>query len=442
MGTRLLATASPTSTPKEVTVPSKTIGRLLKDAIDRWEHKDAFVMNHENMRWTWTELGQKVWPIASGLPPARFHRGDTVVSLVDGDSEQVVLPLATSLVDMIFSPVKPTATKLELENYLVSLRPKALVFPPRYRGKDNVALMNEVVPELSILTPESALRCKKFPWLRYLLQTDPIHFQHGIISLYDLRWMDPVPSPIPPAESILPSHPAMVYFNEEKGITFSHGALTGAAHSWAQHAGLSRDDRVCVTAPFDSSSFAFASGLLPCLDTGAVIVGSGAYFLPDVVLKCLARDSVTHLVCLPSQLEQLLKHPTLAQHDLSKLRSIFLGFQVGTAGPSVAQLLERAQSSLKHTRTVLAYYHPHVAGAFALSDGVSTELLPGLQAKVVNTGGTEVLASVRGELWLKGPLASGHWDPQTQRPVPTVGNDGWLHTGVVASRNSEGKLSF
>jgi len=66
--------------------------------------------------------------------------------------------------------------------------------------------------------------------------------------------------------------------------------------------------------------------------------------------------------------------------------------------------------------------------------------VPGLQVRLVDTEGDDVLVGDAGELWVRGPnVFAGYWnDPEATRSALT--SDGWLRTGDIAVVDDDGYL--
>jgi long-chain acyl-CoA synthetase len=66
--------------------------------------------------------------------------------------------------------------------------------------------------------------------------------------------------------------------------------------------------------------------------------------------------------------------------------------------------------------------------------------VPGLEVRLVDDTGEDVLVGDAGEVWVRGPnVFRGYWrDPETS--ARTVDADGWLHTGDVATVDDDGHL--
>ncbi len=68
-------------------------------------------------------------------------------------------------------------------------------------------------------------------------------------------------------------------------------------------------------------------------------------------------------------------------------------------------------------------------------------LMPGVEARIVDTDGGECLTGDPGELWLRGPMISpGYWGDEGRHESRS--DDGWLRTGDVAVVDDHGYLAI
>jgi long-chain acyl-CoA synthetase len=81
-------------------------------------------------------------------------------------------------------------------------------------------------------------------------------------------------------------------------------------------------------------------------------------------------------------------------------------------------------------------------GAGAPRTGSIGPPLPGVEVRLVDVDGTDVLAGDPGEIWVRGPnVFPGYWrdDEATARALT---DDGWLRTGDIAVTDDDGALSL
>jgi long-chain acyl-CoA synthetase len=66
--------------------------------------------------------------------------------------------------------------------------------------------------------------------------------------------------------------------------------------------------------------------------------------------------------------------------------------------------------------------------------------LDGIEVRLVDHDGEDVLVGDPGEIWVRGPnVFQGYWD-EREAPCKVVSDEGWLHTGDVAVVDDDGYL--
>ena len=158
------------------------------------------------------------------------------------------------------------------------------------------------------------------------------------------------------------------------------------------------------------------------------LLGSGTVVLLDALVTLadqIARDRITHLSLVPTQLRRLLDDPHFSAAR-SSLKAILLG-----GSPIPAKLLSDAVEN--RLPVYLTYGLTEMASQVATgcSDHPrSPSVLPYRELRVTADG--EIV--VRGETLFKGYVE----DDATVRPLDP---DGWFHTGDLGSLNGDGHLA-
>ena len=73
-----------------------TLGVHFDRAVERWGNCDALIVRHQDLRWTWRELGERVDAIAAGLLALGLEPGDRVGIWSPNNAEWVVTQFATA----------------------------------------------------------------------------------------------------------------------------------------------------------------------------------------------------------------------------------------------------------------------------------------------------------------------------------------------------------
>ncbi len=74
----------------------QTIGQALDEAAATWGSREALVVRHQNVRWTYSELKERAESLAAGLLSLGLQRGDRVGIWAPNCSEWAVTQFATA----------------------------------------------------------------------------------------------------------------------------------------------------------------------------------------------------------------------------------------------------------------------------------------------------------------------------------------------------------
>jgi acyl-CoA synthetase (AMP-forming)/AMP-acid ligase II len=218
-----------------------------------------------------------------------------------------------------------------------------------------------------------------------------------------------------------------------KGAMSSHRSSLSVARAWADHGGLTADDRYLVVNPF-FHSFGLKAGILACLLRGATMVPLPVF---DAVaaMRVIEAERITVLPGAPTIYQALLDHQERESFDLSSLRLAVTG-----AANVPAALVERMCRELSF-RVVLTAYgltEAVVATMCWPSDGPQTVARSCGRA----TAGFSVRIAETGEILLRGPnLMLGYLDDPAAT-AEAIDPGGWLHTGDVGRLDAAGYLTI
>jgi long-chain acyl-CoA synthetase len=171
-------------------------------------------------------------------------------------------------------------------------------------------------------------------------------------------------------------------------------------------------------------------------------------FDPAAVLDIIARERITTIVLVPTMINFLLQVPGIESFDLSSLRQITYG-----ASPIAPDLLRRAMRvfncsfaqgyGLTEASPLLTVLNAedHIVTDQAGERRLAScgKPVPGVAVRVVKEDGSDAGPGEVGEIIARGPnIMAGYW----KRPEDTAltVQDGWLHTGDLATVDEEGYL--
>ena len=280
----------------------RTVDGVLKAAVDQMPDRFALVAPFQSIRFTFAEFDREVERVARGLVACGLEPGERIGIWAPNCAEWVLTMFGAARAGLVLVNINPAYRSTELEFALRLAGCRALVFAPRFKTSDYVAMLRSLIPELSKAAP-GRLVCAAFPELRLLVQlgTEPVA---GTLSFNDL-----LASGHDLDEAVLASIEEQLdadqVFNIQftsgttgtpKGATLTHFNIVNNGYFVGEGMRLTADDSVCIPVPL-YHCFGMVLGVLAAMTHVAASVFSGDGFEPLAVLETVANERCT--VCRP-----------------------------------------------------------------------------------------------------------------------------------------------
>jgi len=246
------------------------------------------------------------------------------------------------------------------------------------------------------------------------------------------------PGPLPEVD---PAEPAVILYTSgttarPKGVTHTHRSLLGTTRLWVSIPIGPDDTLLPVTQLTHASAL---EHLLIALHQGATLVLLRT-FDPGTTLDLVERFRCTHIWGLPAMLQFVVEEQARRPRDLSSIR------HAGAGGDTVPADLQRRfqdvfaiqlREGLGLTESCPVTFNPHGN----VRTGSIGPAAPGVDVRLVDRHGHDVLAGETGEILVRSPAnCIGYWnDPHSTK---CLFEDGWLHTGDLASCDEDGYYWF
>ena len=374
----------------------------------------------EDRRLTFRQLNANVNRLANALLARGIHKGDKLATILPNCVELLELYWAVAKTGAVVVPLSPLLQAKALARLLRDADTR-MVFASAHFA-DTLATIRPELPEI----PDDAY---------YLTQGSG----SGFATYADLTAS--APEAEPPDANLGAADPFNICYSsgttgDPKGIVHTHfvrsmyGTLLASAwrmtpESVVLHAGSIVFNGAFVT-------------LMPTLYLGATYVLHAA-FEPGAFIETVARERVTHVMLVPSQIVALLSHPRFTAKALGSLEMILsLG----------------APLHLEHKQRLNARLPGRFYELYGLTEGFVTILdrldyerkpssvgvpPPFSELRIVNAQGNMLPPGEVGAIVGRGPLLMpGYY----QRPALTAQTivEGWLHTGDMGYVDEDGFL--
>ena len=395
---------------------SETLGSVLARAAG--QHAGAEAVVDGETRWSYAELDARVQAFDAALDDLGFERGDVVAVLAQNSAEHVVTSLAIPRSGRVLNDLNYRLAPGELEFILGDSGAKALVVDDGFlelgqRLASTVDGIEHLIERSSFeaLSTSGAAR---------------------------------------PLESLDPNALAGIFYTGgttglPKGAMLSHRNLIQNAKHMLIALGYDESDTYIHAAPM----FHLADGasLFGITWVGGKHVAQRA-FTPAGWLALVESERATRGMLVPTMVGMVLEEPSLAERDVSSLRSVMYG-----ASPMPTALLARAMKSIPcdwyqgYGMTEAAPLvsvltaRDHRAGverAGESADRLRSAGRPivGVEVEVRRPDGTPCADRESGEIYVRGPnVMQGYWGGEPMK-------DGWFHTGDIGRIDEDGYITI
>jgi len=424
----------------------KTIGALLDEMSAADGSRDALVVAHQNIRWTYAELKSRSDAFASGLLSLGLEPGDRVGIWAPNCAEWTVAQFATAKAGLILVNINPAYRLSELEHVLRAVGCRALISAARFKTSDYIAMIRELVPELGNGSGE--LKSRRLPELRHVISIGDgshagcIPFDRALDRGKQLgnERLESVTATIQMDDAV------SIQFTSgttglPKGATLSHHNLINNAFFVGEATGIEPGSRVCIPVPL-YHCFGMVMGNLGCVTHAATMVYPSESFDPLKTLETIATERCDVLYGVPTMFIAQLNHPEFSRFDLGSLRR---GIMAGA--PCPIEVMKEVAATMHMSEITIAYGMTETSPvSFQSSRDDSLELRvstvgriqPHLEVKIVDRNGRIVPRGEAGELCTRGySVMLGYWNDEV-RTKEAIDSAGWMHTGDLATIDEDG----
>ena len=411
----------------------ETIGQNLESMVARFPDRDALVSMHQGIRQSYREFNDSVDLLAMGLLRLGLGVGDRVGIWSPNCAEWVWLQYATAKAGVILVNINPAYRTHEVRYVLAQSGCRVLVSAQQHLSSDYRAMVSEVRDELDGL--ERVIFLDTPEW-DALMEPAPDGMEEVLSErMAGLHHDDPINIQYTSGTTGFP-----------KGATLSHSNILNNALFIGEACAYTEDDRVCIPVPL-YHCFGMVLGTLACTTHGSAIILPGLGFDPEEVLTAVQGERCTSLYGVPTMFIAELAHPDLKSFDLSSLRT---GIMAGS--PCPVEVMKQVISDMNMTEVTIAYgmteTSPVSTQTMTTDDierRVSTvgRVHPHVEIKIIDPeSGQTVQRGSDGELCTRGySVMLGYWkDPE--KTAAAIDNEGWMHTGDLATMDSEGYVNI
>ncbi len=426
---------------------NQCIGDAFDATVARFPEREALVVHHQALRYTWRQLADAVDQHARALMALGVQPGDRLGIWAPNCAEWCITQFASAKVGAILVNINPAYRSSELDYALGQSGCRWVICADAFKTSDYHATLQGLLPGLANSQP-GALICERFPELRGVVSlalSPPPGFLawHALQARAEavsgealaarqaqLRCDDPINIQYTSGTTGFP-----------KGATLSHSNILNNGYMVGESLGLTEHDRLVVPVPL-YHCFGMVMANLGCMTHGSALIYPSDAFDPLATLRAVAQEKATALYGVPTMFIAELDHPQRGEFDLSSLRT---GIMAGATCP--IEVMRRVIGEMHMAEVQIAYGMTETSPV-SLQTGAADDLerrvtsvgrtQPRLESKVVDAEGNTVPRGEIGELCTRGySVMLGYWN-NPKATAESIDAEGWMHTGDLAVMDEQG----
>ncbi len=413
----------------------QTLGAFFDEAAHRWSNSEALVVRHQNVRWTYAELGRRVDAFAAGLLSLGLEPGDRVGIWSPNNAEWVVTQFATAKVGLILVNINPAYRLAEADYALNKVECKALITASRFKTSDYVGMLNELrsgdrLPHLKTIIRIGSEGDGMLAFDDVPDRAEARHQRRLAEIGPTLQFDDPINIQFTSGTTGYP-----------KGATLTHHNILNNGFFIGETMRLDEQDRICIPVPL-YHCFGMVLGNLACLTHGSAMVYPGEGFDPLAVLETVAAERCTGLYGVPTMFIAELGHAEFRRFNLTSLRT---GIMAGS--PCPIEVMKQVVKDMHMNEVTICYGMTEtspVSFQTSADDPVEKRvgsvgrIHPHVEVKIVDADGRIVPPGRPGELCTRGySVMRGYWNDE-EKTQEAIDPGRWMHTGDLATIDEEG----
>jgi fatty-acyl-CoA synthase len=414
------------------TTLSPLIGETIGSNFDRvaasYPERDALVVPHQEVRWSYAELAARVDRLARGLVAMGLRPGDRMGIWALNCAEWVLVQYASAKAGVILVNVNPAYRTSELEYALNQSGCRLLISARAFKSSDYEGMVEEVAPRCQDL--ERTVFLDSEGWDELL---NPADSEPSLPA--GLQFDDPINIQYTSGTTGFP-----------KGATLTHHNILNNGFFIGEVCGYTCEDRVCIPVPF-YHCFGMVLGNLACTTHGACMVVPAPSFDPRATLRTVQEERCTSLYGVPTMFIAELDLPDFEDFNLTSLRT---GIMAGS--PCPVEVMRKVIDRMHMTDVTICYGMTEtspVSTQTAADDDLDHRTAtvgrvhPHVEIKIVEpTAGECVERGTTGELCTRGYCVMlGYWN-DAEQTAHAIDRAGWMHTGDLATMDQAGYVNI
>ncbi len=432
---------------KKYDVIEATFSDVLDTMAEKYPDQYAFKYPTLDYTRTYEQFRRDVDECAAALISLGVKAGDHVAVWATNVPEWFITFWATTKIGAVLVTVN-TAYKIhEIEYLLKQSDTHTLVMIEFCKDINYKEIIQELCPELAILTPGKPLYSKNLPFLRNVVTV-------GFSMDGCLTWEEMLSrSSLIPREEVRrraslvkPDDVCNMQYTSgttgfPKGVMLTHRNIVNNGKTIGDRMDLSTADRMMIQVPM-FHCFGMVLSMTSMMTHGGTLCPI-PYFSPKSSLACVNDEHITCFNGVPTMFIAMFNHADFKKTDFSYMRT---GIMAGANCP--ADLMRRAADEMNMKEIISVYGQTEASPGCTMGE-VNEDIdhrvetvgspFPGVECKVIDPEtGEELPDGESGEFVARGFNIMKGYYKMPEATAQAIDEDGWLHSGDICCRTPDG----
>ena len=423
-----------------------TFPQLLDRICEEFPEQYAFRYTTLDYTRTYPQFREDVDNFARALIAMGVGKGDHVAIWATNVPAWYITFWATVKIGAVLVTVN-TAYKIHEAQYLLSQSDThTLVMIDGYKDSNYVEIMKEICPELAECEP-GHLESKKLPVLKNIITVDSK--QDGCFTwdeAIELGKTVPVEEVYKLAKTVRKDDVCNMQYTSgttgfPKGVMLTHYNVVNNGKAIGDCMDLSTEDRMMIQVPM-FHCFGMVLAMTASVTHGVTMSPIPA-FSPRLGLDCINKEKITCFHGVPTMFIAMLNHENFPKTDFLHMRT---GIMAGS--PCPIQTMKEVIEKMHMPEICITYGQTEASPATTMSkttDSIETRVntvgasLFAVETKIVDPETGEDLPDGQdGEFCARGYNIMRGYYKMPEATAAAIDKDGWLHSGDLARRDSNG----
>lgn len=428
-----------------------TFPQVLDRMVDEFPDQYAFRYTTMDYTRTYSEFRDDVDTFARTLIALGVKPGDHVSIWATNVPQWYITFWAATKIGAVLVTVNTAYKIYEAEYLLRQSDTHTLIMIDGYKDSDYVGIIKELCPELETNEPGKPLHSKRLPFLRNVITVDSK--QKGCLTWEEAIEMAdrvPIEEVYRRAVSINKHDVCNMQYTSgttgfPKGVMLTHYNVVNNGKNIGDCMDLSTADKMMIHVPM-FHCFGMVLAMTASMTHGVTMCPI-PYFSPKQSLDCINKEQITCFHGVPTMFIAMLEHEDFPKTDFSHMRT---GIMAGS--PCPVKVMQDVVNKMNMTQISIVFGQTEASPGCTQSrvdDPLEVRVntvgraLPGVECKIVDPAtGEDLPDNIDGEFVARGYNIMKGYYKMPEATAAAIDADGWLHTGDLARRDSDGNYKI